>query len=150
MIDRVVIHLHEPPCLNKKVLNNTMDEILDNFWKEFDHFATRTGSFAYHTGWFNSDDAMGGRREIINLAWNKLLPSPSNLAIGWLPNYVKVVRNWICWVLLNGCKYDKGWKEVKSRKGNPVNINMNRRRTDLNKLQWWSSWWRQIVWGWWH
>ncbi len=31
MIDKVVVHLHEPLCPNKKVLNNIVDEILDIF-----------------------------------------------------------------------------------------------------------------------
>lgn len=49
-IDRVVVHLHEPPCPNKNVMNNNMDEILDIFWMEFDNYTIKTKQCCFNGG----------------------------------------------------------------------------------------------------
>ncbi len=61
MADEVVSQMHYPPCPNKKVVNKSIDEIIDIFWKEFKHFTYRTGPYSYRSSWFDNDDALSGR-----------------------------------------------------------------------------------------
>ncbi len=60
-MDEVVSWLHYPLCPNKKVVNKSIDEIIDIFWKEFKHFTYRTRSFSYHSSCFKNDNAFSGQ-----------------------------------------------------------------------------------------
>ncbi len=57
----MVSQLHYPQCLTKKVVNKSIHEIIDNFWKEFKHFTYRTGPYSYHSSCFENDDALSGQ-----------------------------------------------------------------------------------------
>ncbi len=38
LVDEMVSQLHYPPFPNKKVVNKSVDDNIDTFWKEFKHF----------------------------------------------------------------------------------------------------------------
>ncbi len=57
IVDEMVSWLHYPPFPNKKVVNKSVDDNIDTFWKEFKHFY-RTGPYSYCSSSFENDDAL--------------------------------------------------------------------------------------------
>ena len=80
MIDEVVSRLHYRPCPNKKVVNESIDEIIYIFWKEFKHFIYRTGRYRNQSIWFENDDALSGRSYL----WHEMHSLPFTEVLGFV------------------------------------------------------------------
>ncbi len=78
-MDEVVSCLHYPPCPNKKVVNKSIDEIIDIFWKEFIQFTYRTGPYSYQSRCFGNDDALSGW----SFLWHEMPSLPFTKVLGF-------------------------------------------------------------------
>ncbi len=59
-IETMIVKLHNPPCLNTKVINKSNLVIIDYFLKELHHFQQQTGPFAKFKGYLSMPDAVNG------------------------------------------------------------------------------------------
>ena len=112
MVDEVVSRLHYPPCPNKKVVNKTIDEILDIFWKEFKHFTYKTGPYSYRSSRFENDDALSGRSYL----WHEMHSLPFTEVLGFVACRTTSKR-------LGIGSAERSWSDVKTIKnGKRANI----------------------------
>ncbi len=80
MIDEVVSQLHYLPCPNKKLVNKSINETIDIFWKEFKHFTYRTGPYSYFSSCFEIDDALSGWLYL----WHEMHSLPFTEVLGFV------------------------------------------------------------------
>ncbi len=101
MVDEVVSRLHYQPCPNKKVVNKTIDQILDIFLKELKHFIYKTGPYSYQSSWFENNDALSGRSYL----WHKMHSLPFTRSLG-LSHAKPRQKSWyrFCRAVLEQCK----------------------------------------------
>ncbi len=111
-MDEVVAKLHYPPCPNKKVVNKTVDEIIDIFWKEFKHFTNRTGPYSYRSSRFDNADALSGRSHL----WHEMYSLPFTEVLGFVACRTTSKR-------LGIGSAERSWSDVKTIKnGKRANI----------------------------
>ncbi len=64
-IEQVIVKLHQKPCPNLKVINESIEDIVDIFWMEFKNFQTIRFPFDC-PGRFSTKDALSGRSHILH------------------------------------------------------------------------------------
>ncbi len=69
-----------PPCPYAKVANESNLVIINQFWKEFNHFQQQTGPFAKFRGRFSMPDAVNGNSFI----WHQLYSLPYTKVLGFV------------------------------------------------------------------
>ncbi len=79
MVDKVVSRLHYLPCPNKEVVNKSIVEIVDIFWKDFKHFTFRTGPYSYCSSCIENDDALSGWSYL----WHEMHSLPFTEVLGF-------------------------------------------------------------------
>ncbi len=78
-IDQVVVELHKKPCLNRNVINKSIEDIVDIFWTEFKNFQSNRYPFNC-PGRFFTKDPIGGCSHI----WNEMYSLPYTQVRGFV------------------------------------------------------------------
>ncbi len=77
-IESVVTRLHIPPNPKPKTSEESLEIILDIFWKEFDYFQNKTGPYGYCPERFLTPDALNSNYYV----WHCLYLLPYACALG--------------------------------------------------------------------
>ncbi len=78
-IEQIVVKLHQKPCPNLNVINESIEDIVDKLWTELKSFQTNRLPFDC-PGLFSTKDALSGRSHI----WHEMYSLPYTRVLGFV------------------------------------------------------------------